>query len=155
MSEINLLKNCLTLLTGTTNIFKAAEEGQLKDVIFLIETGSSPNETFDKNNEKNLLDIAAEQGYFDILIYLIEKGAKLNSKSRYGGTALHCASEKGHLKVVKCLIKKGADVNAKDQFERTALHLVSANGHLEIVQYLIGKGASKREVAKFLTSINK
>jgi hypothetical protein len=44
-------KRWLLLHTGTTDIVKATEDGQLKNVIYLIETGSSPDQK-NATNEK-------------------------------------------------------------------------------------------------------
>ena len=41
---------------------------------------------------------------------LLDKGADVNAKFRYGMTALFKASERGHLEVVKILLAHGADV---------------------------------------------
>ncbi len=73
------LKICVFFI-GITDIVKATEDGQLKDVIYLIETGSSPNQK-DATNEKNLLLIAIEQGHYDIVKYLLKIGADVNANA--------------------------------------------------------------------------
>jgi ankyrin repeat protein len=73
-------KNIKTLLTGTSDIVKATKEGLLNDVIYLVETGSSPNQK-DAKMGKNLLIIAIEWEHYDILKYLIEKGADVNANA--------------------------------------------------------------------------
>ena len=45
---------------------------------------------------------------------LLEKGAELESKDKYGGTPLSRAAENGHEAVVKLLLEKGAEPEAKD-----------------------------------------
>ncbi len=67
-------------MKGITDIVKATEGGQLKDVIYLIETGSSPNQK-DATQEKNLLHIAIEGEHYDILKYLFEIGADVNANT--------------------------------------------------------------------------
>jgi ankyrin repeat protein len=76
---------------GVTDIVKATEGGQLKDVIYLIETGSSPNQK-DVTNEKNLLLIAIEQEHYDIVKYLFEIGADVNANANtsFLGNYLNC-----------------------------------------------------------------
>ncbi len=127
-------------LTGTNDIVKATEDGQLKEVIYHIETGSSPNQKDAKHNQ-NIIHIAAEGGHSEIVKILIEKGANVNAKDNFERTAFHLASERGHLEIVQCLLVKGADVNAKVYWKRTALHLASETGHLKTVQCLIDNGA--------------
>ena len=127
-------KNCKC--AGSIDIFKATEEGKLKDVIHFIETGSSPNQK-DAKDENYLLHIATTRGHSDIVKYLLEKDADVNAKDNDKRSALHLTSEKGHLELVPCLIEKGADVNAKDKHEQTAFQLALKYGHKIIAQYLI------------------
>jgi outer membrane protein assembly factor BamB len=47
---------------------------------------------------------------------LIEKGADVNAKTRYGATPLFFACDKGNVELVKLLIQKGADVSVVDTF---------------------------------------
>jgi ankyrin repeat protein len=112
----------------------------LKDVIYLIERGSSPDQK-DSKGQNYLLHIATKSGHFDIVKCLIEKGAEINAKDKEEKTTLHWASKEGHLEIVQCLIEKGADVNAKDTLNQTALHFASGEGHLELVQCLLENGA--------------
>ena len=47
---------------------------------------------------------------------LLDKGADVNAKFRYGTTALFKAAERGHFEVAKVLIERGVDVKVKDTF---------------------------------------
>ena len=82
-----------------------------------------------------------EAGHLEVVKLLIENGADVNAKNEDGKTALMRASREGHLEVVKYLIENGADVNAKSNNGWTALMRASYNGHLEVVKYLIENGA--------------
>jgi hypothetical protein len=80
-----------------------------------------------------------------------------------GRAALHLASKEGHLEIVQYLIEKGADINAKDCYGQTALYLASEQNTHEAVRWKTfadGEAknlylASRKEIAKFLTSISK
>jgi len=52
---------------------------------------------------------------------LLEKGAKLETKSNSGQTPLSYAAEKGHEAVLKLLLEKGAELETKDKYGRTLL----------------------------------
>jgi ankyrin repeat protein len=57
------------------------------------------------------LHFAAQIAKLDILEYLLEKGAEINTKNREDGkTALHIACLCGNLDVVTYLTEKGADL---------------------------------------------
>ena len=71
---------------------------------------------------------------------LLDQGAEVNAKFRYGTTALFKAAERGHLEIVKLLLARGADVTVKDTFYgATALTWALDNDHLEIVTLLLQK----------------
>ena len=72
---------------------------------------------------------------------LVEQGADVNAKDKYGRTPLYVASEEGHIDVVKYFVELGADVEAKDRFGKTPLHVASRNGHIDVVKYLVEHGA--------------
>lgn len=73
---------------------------------------------------------------------LLEQGADVNAKFRYGQTALFKAAEKGHTEVVKLLLERGADANVKDTFYgATAMTWAVDKGHVEVVRALLARGA--------------
>ena len=59
---------------------------------------------------------AARKGDVAEVKAVLDKGADVNAKFRYGATALFKAAERGYTEVVKLLIERGADVNVKDTF---------------------------------------
>lgn len=85
---------------------------------------------------------AARKGDAAAVKTLLERGADVNAKFRYGATALSYASDKGHVEVVKLLLARGADVNVKDTFYKSPPIIWAAlKGHAPIVQALLDKGA--------------
>src|SRR5687767_13589941 len=74
---------------------------------------------------------------------LLDKGADVNAKFRYGTTALFKAAEKGNTEVVKLLIERGADVTVKDTFYgATAMTWALDHDHVEVVRALLEKDES-------------
>lgn len=91
---------------------------------------------------------AARKGDAAAVTALLDKGAEVNAKFRYGTTALFKAAERGNTEVVKVLLARGADVSVKDTFYgATAMTWALDNDHLEVVRALLEKsGDSVAEV---------
>lgn len=99
----------------------------------------------DKNEE---FFAAARKGDAAAVKAFLDKGVDVNSKTRYGATALSYACDKGHVEVVKLLIERGADVNVKDTFYgEVPLGWALSHGHAEVVKLLLDKGAAGIERA--------
>ena len=91
---------------------------------------------------------AARRGDTAAVKALLDKGVDVNSKTRYGATALAYACDKGHVEVVKLLIERGADVNVKDTFYgEVPLGWALSHGHAQVVKLLLDKGAAGIERA--------
>ncbi|HKQ52326.1 MAG TPA: ankyrin repeat domain-containing protein, partial [Pyrinomonadaceae bacterium] len=85
---------------------------------------------------------AARKGDAAAVAALLDKGADVNAKFRYGTTALFKAAERGHTEVVKLLLARGADVTVKDTFYgATAMTWALENNHIEVVRALLEKSA--------------
>ena len=83
---------------------------------------------------------AVRKGDAAAVTALLDKGADVNAKFRYGQTALFKAAEKGHTEVVKILLARGADVTVKDTFYgATARTWAIDHDHFDIVQLLFEK----------------
>ncbi len=97
---------------------------------------------------------AARKGDAAMVKKLLDEGVDVNTKYRYGTTALSYACDRGHLEVVKLLLKRGADVNVKDTFyHATPLDWAASPAmgrkpqHAEIVGLLLKHGAQGKEDA--------
>jgi len=85
---------------------------------------------------------AARKGDAAEVRTLLDKGADVNAKFRYGATALFKAAERGHTEVVKTLIERGADVTVKDTFYgATAITWALDKGHTGVVRAILSKSA--------------
>jgi hypothetical protein len=95
---------------------------------------------------------AARKGDAATVKKLLDEGVDVNTKFRYGATALFYACDHGHLEVVKVLLDKGADMGLKDTFYSfTPLTLAIGPAqkkkpeHAEIAKLLIQKGAPDKD----------
>ncbi|HEX8338542.1 MAG TPA: ankyrin repeat domain-containing protein [Pyrinomonadaceae bacterium] len=83
---------------------------------------------------------AARRGDAAEVKAVLDRGADVNAKFRYGATALFKAAERGHTEVVKLLIERGADVGVKDTFYgATALYWATDKGHAGVVRAILAK----------------
>ena len=83
---------------------------------------------------------AARKGDAAAVTALLDKGADVNAKFRYGSTALFKAAERGNVEVVKVLLARGADVKVKDTFYgATAMTWALQNNHFEAVRAIVEK----------------
>jgi hypothetical protein len=93
-----------------------------------------------KEQLNNQLFEAARVGDAALVASLLDKGADVNAKFRYGATALFKAAERGHANVVKVLLDRGADATIQDTFySATAMTWALDKGHVEVVKLLLDK----------------
>ena len=84
------------------------------------------------------LRIAAEKGYIDVAMFLIETGADVNGTDANGNTPLIFIIHKtGDLKIIKRLLEKGATVNTQNHTGETALMYAAWRGYANIVRLLL------------------
>ena len=93
-----------------------------------------------KEQLNNELFEAARAGDAALVASLLDKGADVNAKFRYGATVLFKAAERGHANVVKLLLERGADATIKDTYYgATAMTWALDKGHAEVVGLLLDK----------------
>ena len=120
-----------------SDIFKAAEEGKLKSVQYLVEQLHADVETKDKDG-RTPINIASWNGHLKIVKYLYEAcDANVEVRDNYGRTPINITSLKGHIEVVKYLYEKCyANFEAKDNYGFTPINNASLKGHFSVVKYL-------------------
>ena len=92
----------------------------------LIEHGADFMKYVDTWSEMTVLHAAAPSNTVGAIDVLVEAGANVEARDRYGETPLHCAAEKLTTKVALALLKHGANVNAQDLRRSTPLHRAAA-----------------------------
>ena len=122
------------------SVWAAAEKGDLDGVKGAVENGADIEE-HGGLWEGTGLHHACMRGYFSIADYLIQRGAEVNCRNKYGSLPIHHACRCGRLDTVKLLIIKGSDFTSKDKFGHTPLHLASLFGHRPVVDYLKQRSA--------------
>ncbi len=104
------------------------------------------NTTPSKQELNDQLYEAVRKGDAPAVTSLLDRGADVNAKFRYGTTALFKAAERGNAEVAGILLARGADVKVKDTFYQATAMTWALNGkHYDVVRLLLQKGSDEVE----------
>ena len=132
----------------------------------LLDVSYRISESFDKNKE--MFKILVENGFdlesrikadrsdydytplmiavykedYDMVKYLLDKGANPNTANNEKKTALMIANDDGNFDISKLLIQQGANINAQDEDGYTTLMNAALIGDYEMVKFLLENGAN-------------
>jgi len=90
---------------------------------------------------------AVRRGDVASVTALLDKGADVNAKFRYGATALFKAAERGNTEIVKLLLARGADATVRDTFygAKAMTWAVGDSLNVDVVRALLEKDPSSVE----------
>jgi len=128
---------------GKTALIYAAENGSIKIIELLIDSGADINKKDSKYGETAIMWAMRNKKFGkEVVELLIKNGANLYERSSDGGTVLMYAVLYEQIEIIKLLINIGVDLNEKDYYGSTALmKAVHNNRYIDIVELLIKKGA--------------
>lgn len=154
---------------GWTALEVAAEKGHVQILEELILHGADINARPASRWDRTALQAAVRGRHLEIVRFLIEKGANLNTPG--GWTALYVAAENGDLQLLELLIEHAAktahipragatrifrDLNIWKLQEDNVigppsgiLYVAAKGGHLEVVRRLIALGAVVSETSQY------
>jgi ankyrin repeat protein len=131
-------------LSGQTSLIIAAKSGQTSTAKFLINAGAN-TKARDKNN-RTALTYAAEQGYVDIVTFLIhaeEKSGILDCQSDSSIVeACVYAVKTSRIEIVNLFFNAGVNVNELIKGGRSFLSIAVQKANLEVIKYLLDAGAN-------------
>lgn len=119
-----------------TNLEGSVEDDNLPACKALLATGSDPNYPLNDDQETALL-LASRKGHYNIVELMLENGALIDAKDKYGNQALHLAAMEGNGHIVQMLVKHGASISARNQMVATPLILAAENGRIKTVRELL------------------
>jgi len=112
---------------------KLVEDNNLDEIKKIIST-------IDLETKNVALIQASENGYSNMVVFLVENGADIDAQN---GQALISALQNGHLNVVQFLVENEADINSNNnEALRSALYY----GHLDITKFLVENGADIHDI---------
>lgn len=120
------------LLAATTQGDLSAIKNHLKgDVDVNAETATGGS----------VLHAAALGTSSNVVSFLIEQGAAVDCRDKFGKTPLHCAARQGNSQIVGLLIEKGANINAMAKNGSQPLDWAIKFGHESLATDLTEQGA--------------
>lgn len=124
------------------DIFEAASIGVIETIKNQIENKPTLISSYSPDGF-TVLGLASFFGHYDIVKFLLEKGANPNlaSTNQFKVAPIHSACAISNYEIAEILIKHGADVNAKQMQSVTPLHSAAHNGSTKLVKLLIFHGA--------------
>ena len=128
------------LIASAEQIVEAAKNGDLQTVKTILAQDPSKLNTTDGDNY-TALHWACMRAHWDVVKYLIEKGADLNLVGGDGGTQINWAVHHDNVEIVKLMVEKGAKLNIRNQWGMTELHTAIWRGCIHVVEYLLDHGS--------------
>ncbi|KAK6523121.1 hypothetical protein TWF694_006016 [Orbilia ellipsospora] len=126
---------------GRTPLCWAAFHGQLAIVKALVEKYADPDSK--ATAHLSPLSQAAGRGHKEVVIYLLQKGANIESTDWYRArTPLSWAAEGGSEATVRVLVERGANIGAVDREKITPLSWAARSGREAVARILIESGAN-------------
>lgn len=129
---------------GMNALMIAAQNGHVDCFLKLLENTNVDlnSQTFNINNNENILIFVSRIGNVNCLTKLIEHGAILTTQDINGRTALMYAAEFGSLECLLELIENGANLDVQDKYGKTALMYAARHGRSKCLLKLIENNAN-------------
>lgn len=140
--------------SGWTPLLSAVSSEHTEVVKMLLETGRVDVK---KKNEtgRQAIHYAASKGNLEILSLLLQSGASVNARDKYGETPLHRAIQARNAENLVALLlekvqrgqnlllttTKGAQVNAQNNQGDTPLHVACVEQNSRVIMQLVQAGA--------------
>jgi ankyrin repeat protein len=121
-------------------IIDAVRSGDLAKVESLLEAKPQLVQAKDAGG-RTPLHWACRGVHFEMLKFLVEKGADVNAKDDDGITPLHSLAAKAHSDGIAFLLAYKAEVNARSGFRDTPLHYAAQSGNTDVVKFMLENGA--------------
>ncbi|XP_046577171.1 ankyrin repeat domain-containing protein 50-like [Haliotis rubra] len=123
---------------GATPLMKAAHKGHMEIFKYLVGMKADVSQVDDDGD--NILHYASIGEHTKIVQYILSLDlVDINSRGKYGRTALTRAVYYGQRKVLDLLASKGGLTNLVDAEGQSILHLASLGGRVEMVKYILSQ----------------
>ncbi len=124
---------------GYLPLHYACSNGHSAIAKLLLEYGADPSSYLTGHSP---IEMAAREGYTDIVKAIIHFGGSTEDTGLRGATAIVSAAEHNHVETVVALLNAGADIQGKNLEENTPLHMATTlESPVPLIRLLLKKGA--------------
>jgi len=131
-----------------SELFVAISKNEADAVYSMIKGNRALVNTLDETTGATPLQYAVLRGNYDIVRFLLNNSADVNSKGNTGRAPLHLAAFDGNEKIAKLLIDYKAQINAADVNGATPLIISSGRRHTAVAKLLLKQKAKLNEKEK-------
>lgn len=126
------------------NLFEACAVGKVERVKSILKRKPKMLNEFAPDGFQPL-GLASFFGHVEVVRFLLESGAEVNTPSQNGlkVTPLHSAAAGRHYEIAMLLLERGANPNLRQEGDFVPLHSAAMNGQIEMVKVLLQYGADK------------
>ena len=124
-----------------TPLIIASYYGNLDMVKYLISKGVTLEvRTTDAGSSKSALNFSVENNQYDVVEYLIQKGADIKPFLLFAGSVdvLSEAAENGNIKIIKLILNNGYLINTNNKWG--AIEQALRNKHMDVAKFLFDIG---------------
>ncbi|XP_015910909.1 histone-lysine N-methyltransferase EHMT2 [Parasteatoda tepidariorum] len=125
---------------GMSSFHMAAKNGNL-DILKMLM--SSRNVDINAQDDGGWTPIvwASEHDHYEVVKYLLKRGANPNIKDSEGNTGLHWSAFSGSVDISYLYLDYGCDINARNERGDTPLHIAARQDALACVTLFLSRGA--------------
>jgi ankyrin repeat protein len=126
------------------NLFEACAIGKVERVKSILKRKPKMLNEFAPDGFQPL-GLASFFGHVEVVRFLLESGAEVNTLSRNGlkVTPLNSAAAGRHYEIAMLLLERDANPNIRQEGDFVPLHSAAMNGQIEMVKILLQYGADK------------
>ena len=147
-SQITVMGGSMISFTRYNRMVIAVENGDLEEIKVRVAMGERVNVKDKGYGGNSPLHVAVEHGNYEIVEFLLNSGAKINSKNTEKQTPLMMLDDDATPELVNLLLRHNAKINLVDKQGNTALMIAAEYAKPEVLQSLISAGANVNAVNK-------
>ncbi|KFM59010.1 Histone-lysine N-methyltransferase EHMT1, partial [Stegodyphus mimosarum] len=132
---------------GMSSLHLAAKSGNL-DILKILMTSREVDLNAQDDGGWTPIVWASEHDHYNVVKYLLKRGANPNIKDNEGNTGLHWSAFSGSVDICYLYLDYGCDINAINELGDTPLHIAARQDSFPCVTLFLSRGADVQIVNK-------